>query len=260
MTEHIRAYKASILGTRYEEHYLVRSAIERTRLIRELCRKAESITVHLGEDAGNHELFFVTTILEADKDRNLLVFESAQSEDHNRMLSALAEVKCATRLDRVPLEFIVTNPKPCSHQGTGAFTAGMPERMIRVQRREFFRLVVPSSTLARCRARVAPETDMPPLELSLEITDISIGGIGCDAAVSPDSTLDIGAVLKECTLFIPELKPITLDLEVKNIFPKTAGNGKMLHLGLSFLNASEQFTNQIQRYIYRAERELMKDK
>lgn len=259
MTERFRAYKASILGTRHEEGYRVRSAIERLRLIRELGRKAEPITVHLGDDASNGEIYFVTTILDADKDRNTFVFERAQSEEQNQIMASRNEIKCAARLDRVPLEFVISNPVNCSHQGIDAFMARIPERMIRVQRREFFRLVIPSNTLASCRARIT-SPDTPPLELSLEITDISIGGIGCDLPYIPDMMLEVGAVLKECKLFIPDIQPVTLDLEIKNIFQRTTGNGKTQHIGLSFMNRPEQFANQIQRYIYQAERELMREK
>ncbi|MEW5756684.1 MAG: flagellar regulator YcgR PilZN domain-containing protein [Pseudomonadota bacterium] len=254
-----KAYKVSLLGTRHQNEYEVASELERYRLLREISKRVEPVTVHLGRDEEDKDQFFVTSIVEVDRKRNLMHIERAPTEAFNRLTLNSGELQCATRLDRVPIEFALTSPKPSTFKEYETFAVPLPKVLVRMQRRAYYRLAIASSTHAVAKLAVRMPKSNEVKTFTALITDVSLGGIGCDLPQQIDINIEPGLLFEHCALHLPEMPPIEVHLEIRVCFQRHIGNLLGWHLGFMFIDMPESTANQIQKYIYLAERERIKD-
>ena len=125
----------------------------------------------------------------------------------------------------------------------------MPPSLLRLQRREAYRLQLPQTKPYICRVcRGSPE------EKALPIYDISVGGIGVE--VSEQLAYEAQQVLENCWIDLREAGMIDVTIEVRYLMEKEARSGKTLwHMGCMFLNLSPAKETQIQRFMARVEAE-----
>lgn len=254
-----KAYKVSLLGTRHQKNYEVASELERYRLLREISKRVEPVTVHLGRDEDDKDRFFVTSIVEVDRKHNVMHIERAQVEAFNRLTNGRDDLHCAARLDRVPIEFVITAPKPSTYKDYETFAVPLPEVLVRMQRRAYYRLAIASSTHAVVKLAVKiPKSNQVQTYTAL-ITDLSLGGIGCDLPQQVDLDFEPGMLLENCALHLPDMPSIEAHLEIRVCFQKHIGALTGWHLGFMYVDMPENVANQIQKYIYLAERDRIKD-
>ncbi len=172
----------------------------------------------------------------------------------NRRVLADDRLLCVTQLDRIRIQFALSELQEVSRSGHNAFRAPVPERILRLQRREFFRLQVPIAHAPSCILN-AKGVDDTPRQVDARVLDISVGGV---ALQLPPAVAEfvIGGKLDDCTLRLPELDPIPLHLEVRNINRNVQRSGtELLRLGCQFVGLSRSGENVIQHYIFNTERE-----
>jgi c-di-GMP-binding flagellar brake protein YcgR len=121
--------------------------------------------------------------------------------------------------------------------------------MVRLQRRQFFRVPVAVDENVQCHI------DHKGTKMSFHLYDISCGGIGTrqiDRAFTP------GTIIKNCLIELPGVaQPVKVDVEVRVSSEITLDNGKKLrHTGLAFVNLEQSQEILIQRYIFTVERVL----
>ncbi len=254
-----KAYKVSLLGTRHQKDYEVASELERYRLLRELGKRVEPVTVHLGRGEDDKDRFFVTSIVEVDRKHQLMHIERAQVEAFNRLTIGRDALQCAARLDRVPIEFVITAPKPSTYKDYETFAVPLPEVLVRMQRRAYYRLSIASSTHAVAQLAVKTPHSNEAKTYTALITDLSLGGIGCDLPQHTDIMFESGLQLEDSTLHLPDMSPIEVHLEIRVCFQKHIGALMGWHLGFMFIDMPDHVANQIQKYIYLAERDRIKD-
>jgi c-di-GMP-binding flagellar brake protein YcgR len=250
-----KVYKITVLGTSQQKEYEVSSVYERFRLLDKICQNKEPITLYLGKDSSGKSINYVTKILAADKEHDFIVFERAQDEKLNQQLGELTELKCASIIDTVPIEFIIKDHRLAKFQDEIIYTSPLPETLVRVQRRQFYRVDIPLSLLASCTLHPGAAN-----ERDLDIADISLGGIGFTFQETPPVQFKIGDTFEECEIRLPGTSSFTVDLQVKNILTKMINNKKIIIVGLEFLELPEATLNQIQRFIYETERERLKSR
>ncbi|MCB1894080.1 MAG: flagellar brake protein [Rhodocyclaceae bacterium] len=197
--------------------------------------------------------FVLTTLLGIDTATGRLYFDSAHDDDGNRRLTAAASVTFSALLEKIKVQFSTEALEAGSHDGHTALVAPPPEKVLRLQRREYFRLVTPTSQALVCTIPVRQGSSLEVFEA--RVMDISGGGIG--VLVPPkEMRLSTDAVFDECTLVLPEFGTIVTRLRIRNIFRVTNRNGvTMLRAGCQFVKLSPGAENMIQRYILKTERE-----
>ena len=127
--------------------------------------------------------------------------------------------------------------------------------MLRLQRREFFRLKVPLAHEVSC-VLAAEDLARKPVQVSARVIDIGGGGIAVTVAPTA-AELVIGSTLPECRLSLPDGDPIALALDVRIFTRQTQRNGlEQLRIGLRFAALPPNAETRIQRYIFNTEREL----
>ena len=187
-------------------------------------------------------------------DENGMVLDFGPSNDLNRRALEAERLFCITQLDKVKIQFLLRGVDRVEIEGRPAFRAKLPENMLRLQRREYFRLTLP---ITRPLKMVAPmiQADGIKRNMDVEVGDISGGGL---AIVNLPKTipLESGLMVEGCRLDLPEVGLVTANLKVCSIMEtKTRSGANLQRAGCEFVKLPGPMSTLIQRYIIKIERE-----
>ena len=87
---------------------------------------------------------------------------------------------CNTPHDKVRVQFIPRDLKTATHEGRAAFRAPLPDSVLRLQRREYYRLTMPVTQRLACRI---PQPDGH----LVEVESVALSGGGLAVARPPDA-------------------------------------------------------------------------
>lgn len=232
------------------ERFMLRGKRQILQLLQELIDNRCLISAHTG---GGHS--FMTAVLRLDEGRDRVVLDASPDPETHRRALAADRLQCVTLLDQIRIQFALADVSATQEGTHPALAAPLPKEMLRLQRREFFRLKVPLTHELRCTL-AAEDLARKPVQVSARVIDIGAGGIA--VMMAPEAAeLVIGGTLPACLLSLPDGDPIELTLEVRNITRQTQRNGlEQLRVGLRFAALPPNAETRIQRYIFNTEREL----
>ena len=127
------------------EKFMLRGKRQIAQLLQELIDNRCLISAHSG---GGHS--FMTAVLRIDEDRERVVLDASPDADANRRALAAERVQCVTLLDHIRIQFSLTGLSSGQEKSHPALSAPIPKEMLRLQRREFFRLKVPLAHELTC--------------------------------------------------------------------------------------------------------------
>jgi c-di-GMP-binding flagellar brake protein YcgR len=184
-------------------------------------------------------------------------FELGPDAALNARVTATPTSTLVTADRAVPVQFTVENPERCEFDGSEAFRAALPQRLLRLQRRDYFRLPGHTiSSVVRCRLTPghAPERSIAP-----SVIDISCGGMAIDIATADGILPDTSR--HTCTIEFPGLGRIDTPLYVCSSREVTLASGAPgRRYGIEFLNLDAKSVALIQRFINDEERRLIRTK
>lgn len=242
-------YKVTILDTHHQEQFQVANALERYRILRDLQRGEEPVAVFIPQLANEDTAGFVSTLIEVDREQARILIETAQQPELTRIALESPYLLCATQLNKVKVEFRIDHPELIEHAGEQALQALLPTTLVRIQRREYYRLRIPTNITLQCTIHINH------CDVRFDLYDISVGGIG-GQIVDMDFELAPGSVLEDSQIDIPQVGSVTVDLQVRNELIRSDETGHSLRqIGFSFVDLPEYASNAIQRFIYARERE-----
>lgn len=196
---------------------------------------------------------FVTSVLDLDEEQNTLVVDGSPNRILNEALVEAERISFETTLDKVRILFSSTCISSCLYDGRPALLLKIPDRLVRLQRREFYRVPTPLVDPVRC---VIPLTEeLGHGAVTLPILDISCGGI---AVIEEKQVLDetIGRQYDDCRIELPGVATVVTGLQVRDCEELVLANGKRRRrVGLKFVNLSNSMLAAVQRYIMKLERE-----
>ncbi|MBI3903701.1 MAG: flagellar brake protein [Nitrosomonadales bacterium] len=151
----------------------------------------------------------------------------------------------------VKVQFVTDNIQMAPPANGEAFYMELPDHMLRIQRRDFFRLSVPFAPPVKCTFHIRPESapERPAACREVCIMDISGGGISllCD---EHETELRPGNIYPDCRITLPEVGVLTATLEIKNSANIDMPNGTVKkRLGCKFTSLNLQTNSLLQRYI-----------
>ncbi|MBT9612390.1 MAG: flagellar brake protein [Burkholderiales bacterium] len=226
--------------------YLVSSRQEIVQILRALSRQNEMVTAYFKQ--GNE--FFLTSIVAVDAESGKLIVDCGSEEEANRRALAADKIVFVTNLDRIKIQFSTTGLVNISHQGRSAFRTPLPTSVLKLQRREYYRLVTPMRSPLHC---VIP--DLNGVRFEAGVADISVGGIGING-LPPEAPLEKAQQLALCRIALPEEGTVVSTLEVRNVQESTLRSGVLvLRAGCYFVDIPAAHQAMIQRYIIRIDRE-----
>lgn len=197
---------------------------------------------------------FQTVILELPSERATVVIDGGPGMPPE----GYRALTCVTRLDKVKIQFTLSAPLIVTRKGRPALEAALPESLLRLQRREFFRVATPLEAEVVC---VIPHSEADGREhgVAVRILDLSSGGL---AVVVPPKEIAFapGDEFERCQLRLPEGEPLQVRLKVRNLFTIERPNGlPVRRAGCEFIGLSNAAAARIQRYLFKLERERLTD-
>jgi c-di-GMP-binding flagellar brake protein YcgR len=227
------------VGSRREIIGLLRNIAEKNQLIRML--------VHGEADVC------VTSILEVDPDTNTLILDRSVNREQNQRILAAKRISFETTLDKIRILFASEGVTETGFEGRPALRIGVPATLIRLQRREFYRMATPVSNPVR--AMIPMPEALGGGNASFPLADISCGGIAIlDNKFMLGNT--IGNNYPLCRIDLPDIGTVMSTLQVRNSLDLTLLNNKAnRRLGCHFIDISRASLAMVQRYITKLERE-----
>ena len=229
--------------------YEVSSRREIVALLRSIGEKNQMIRMLIQGEAD----VCVTTILAVDPDTGSMVLDCSINKDQNVRVAAARQISFETSLDKIRILFATESITPITYQGSPAFRMPIPDSLIRLQRREYYRMATPVSNPVR--AVIAMPLELGGASNVFPLADISCGGI----AILDNKLLlgdTIGSKYENVRIELPEIGTVTTNLQVRNSMDITLLNSKTnRRLGCEFVDISRGNLANVQRYITKLERE-----
>jgi c-di-GMP-binding flagellar brake protein YcgR len=194
----------------------------------------------------------VTTILDMDADAGTLLLDCSIDPAQNQRILAAKRIRFETTLDKIRIVFVTEHIESGLYEGRPALRCAIPATLVRLQRREYYRMETPVASPVRVGIPLLLEGG-GALE-SFTVSDISVGGL----AILDNKLLltnSLGQKLTGCSLGLPD-GVVTTTLIVRNAIELTLLNGKhSRRIGCEFFDLSRGSLANVQRYITKLERE-----
>ena len=230
------------------QRYQVDSRFEIVSLLREVADAHALVTLYFNQGSE----FIVTNLLDVNPELDELIFDFGAYADTNQRLLSSPRMTVVTFLDHIKLQFSAQRAEATSYDRLPALRIGMPDSLLRLQRRDAYRIRAPIAKPVL--ASISDPSD-PLRRLQLRILDVSCGGIAV-VAREEEIALEPGMVLQDCSIDLPGVGLLTAALEVRNTARHDeATRQKMARYGCRFSGLSPVLVNAIQRYITKVERE-----
>ena len=200
--------------------------------------------------------FILTTLLGVNEHGMWLDVGPFPPENKQLLLSD--KITFVSVHQQVKIQFVVHDAENDLFENNEAFYLELPEFLLRVQRREFFRSAIPSAAPVRCIIPIQPENpDEPVVKRAVPVVDISGGGIGL-LCKEDEAVLLPTKVFPDCQVVIPDVGTLTVTIEVRNGVNFSTPNGTIQkRVGCSFVRLDNQVNILLQRYITRLQSESM---
>jgi c-di-GMP-binding flagellar brake protein YcgR len=222
--------------------YLIHSRREIAALLRRLADRHELVRMIFadGEEA------LATAVLEVGDD--YVIIDTARDPAQIERILASDSISFDTALEKIRIAFFAKQATACMHDARPALRIALPDTMVRLQRREHYRVLSP-----RCSIQISHDAGPPPV--SFAVQNVSAGGL---ALMDDDQLLDAtqGAEYNNCGLQLPGAQNIIVNLCVMNYCELTLYNGRIARrLGCAFINPSAATLALVQRYVSKLERD-----
>lgn len=224
------------------ERFRVRTRAEILSILRSLMDQNSLVTVYFN---GGHD-FFLTALLAIDDGGATLTFDRGTDERQNQRLSRAPAARLEAYLDHIRVEFSIGTIATVGFEGKPAFRAPLPPSLLRIQRRESYRVHVPISRPIVCELPPAGATGQPVLA---QVRDISIGGV---ALVDFPAAFQLvpGTVFEHCRLHLNRTEMVMVGLELVRVYrARNALPGASQLVGCRFLHLNAKIEAQLQRLI-----------
>jgi flagellar brake protein len=227
--------------------YLVHSRYEIIALLRAIidCRALVTVYFNQGRDS------LVTNLLSVNPDFEEVVFDIGSQADANRRLLGSNALTVVTFVDHVKIQFSTQRAEQTAFEGKPALRLRLPQSLLRLQRREHYRLSPPVTNPIKCIVSQLLDRAGKPVEY--RIVDISCGGVGL--LVEPHQMRpELGRTLKDCRIDLAEIGPVNTGLVIRNTV-EIPGRVEGQRYGCQFVDIPGTHVNLIQRYINNVQRE-----
>jgi len=227
---------------------VVRERLEVVSTLRQLARSGEAIYADLN---GEARPALRTRLLAVNPDFEEMIFDCFDDASANRRAMQTEQVNFQCWVDGVELRFYAGKGEATVHSGHPALRLRLPARMLRLQRREYYRV----PTALPCEVVLEAEGKVRVLEM--RASDLSLGGLRLvtDQAVG----VEPGRVFDKCHLKMGDEGNLTASLEVRSVDAgETPKGGARLRLGCRFLSLTPALEHHLSRFIAKLERRALR--
>lgn len=245
MVEHNVQFE--LASTPDDARFLVSNGLEIVRTLRGLASRNEMVSAFF--NSGNDLL--LTSVIDVRQENNAVLLDYGSNDAINHRILKADKIIFVTSLDSVKVQWVSHQIAQDRHQNRDAFRIAIPKQILRLQRREYYRLTTPVVSPLKCRI---PLGQGASVEVSL--ADISAGGIGVVIAQPLGVNFEEGAVFPGCRVELPEVGIAEFTISIQSVWEVTMKNGnKSMRAGCQFIDLRPGMESLIQRYIIKLERE-----
>ncbi|WP_322995505.1 flagellar brake protein [Castellaniella sp.] len=206
-------------------------------------------------DVPGHAVSIISTVLDLDPKKGLVILDNASEDALNRQLLQAPAVRLQGLLNRVMIEF--QGPMhPASQGGKPALALEWPTTVRRIQRRESFRMDVPTTRPATCLIR---DPGLPEGELSFNLANISAGGLQLIDRTGLLASREVGTFFDDAILSMPDVGVLDVNLRLlrHDQLIQEGGKPPMQLIALRFFNLASNLQITIQQYVSTLERAVL---
>lgn len=240
--------KIELFSNDEENDFLIHDPKEIVAILQAIVQRKSRVALYYNE--GNS---VVLTMLLAADEQGVWV-DAASNELDNRHIERSKRIVFVSTHNQAKVQFVTNNAMMGLYENAPAFGIALPRKLLRLQRRDYYRLVTPESHALKCRIRPVP--DKAHIQHDITVMDISIGGL---ALVCEESGVELkpGMVYEHCQIELPEVGTLDTTIEVKNTFEVTDRSGKVKRrAGCVFLKPDGKTTMLLQRYVAQMQQKM----
>jgi c-di-GMP-binding flagellar brake protein YcgR len=240
---------AEVEPDRADVRYTIWAAAEIAYVLKQTLQTRQLVTAYL----DGTQNFALTSVLAVNPDANEVILDRGPDQEANRHLMSAKKIILVTSHEQVKVKFAATSIKEVKFEGGPAFRIPMPRWLVRVQRREHYRIATPITKPLICTIPL-PQRG-PGVQAETIVLDISGGGV---ALMDNHGALgfQVGERYDDCRIGLPEAGTLSVSLEVRNSFNTELKNGlSFRRFGLKFVDLKPSAENMVQRYIMHLERQ-----
>ncbi|QLG87405.1 flagellar brake protein [Chitinibacter bivalviorum] len=227
--------------------YLLKTPLEIAYVLKMLEQTHTNVAVYF--NAG-HDMM-LTRVLQVDSKNKQFFIDIGGHEPTNASLLLADKALYVTALDGVKIQFSTLTPSRSSLDGKPAFLVQFPNDLVKLQRREFFRLTTPITTPYTISLKLANNSS-----ISLDLHDISLGGVGIWLKAEQHKLFELGTIIHKATLELGGVGRMQVDLEIRNVhLIHLKQDMSRWMLGVKFVDLSRSNESILQRLMVQLERD-----
>ena len=237
---------ASLSDQEIEDKYFLMGKMEILSLLNDLAHRREPVSIYFngGQD------FILSILLSAKSDG--VVFDMGGDEKANARLEHSDQCVFMAAPDGIRVQFTALEPKRFWWGDEEAFWVPLPDRIVRMQRRDSYRNVLPIVNTIKVKLTDEHSANFGDWPLH----DLSVGGFG--ATVSGEPHMKNGDSIAHIVIWVSDRKRLDCVGMVRHIsLIDRQGKGRY-RVGIEFVNLPHQMEVAIQRYIIKIEYERRK--
>jgi c-di-GMP-binding flagellar brake protein YcgR len=233
--------KIELLSDDEQSEFHIQSKKEIQSILRGIVKTGALVALYY--DNGND--FILTTLLGIDE-QNIWLDVSPRETDNRRILSSQQIIFVSSHL-QAKVQFVTHHVGFALFNGKKSFHLPIPNSLLHLQRREYFRLLVPVKKPLICIIPAKPSAES--INNWPTIMDISVGGVAL-VCQENDTEFQPGKIYQNCQINLPNIGTLTATILVKNIFKITMHNSEVKkRAGCEFLHLNGSMTILLQRYL-----------
>lgn len=231
------------------EPYQTWSRHEILLLLHDIIDRRVPVTLHF--DQGEQQM--PTALLHLNPGFEELIFDSAVPDAANARIIESKRLTFVAFVDHIKIQFRAGHAEAARFEGRPALRVRIPDAVLRLQRRDAFRVDLPKADALYCD--IGGNTQPRAGITRLMISDLSVGGINLITDATPGGWKP-GALLGQCRIALPGESAFTAALEIRHtVAAGRDARGKLrIQYGCAFVQLPGTAVNLIQRYINQIER------
>ncbi len=227
-----------------DSDFYVLSKTEIISILRDLQEARESVALFFGGQS------MLTSVLKVSSAKELVYLDCNINKELNALAVASKRLTFVSTLQNVKIQFEIPRMEFTEYSGEPAFVLKLPKAVLRLQRRESFRISTPTATPITCSILLPSGT-----RITAVVVDISAGGLAIFG--SPEEMkLDLMAIYRNCLITLPDSERFHVDLQVRGIFDIAMKNNvTKKRIGLQFIDIPNHAQSILQRYLMKLQME-----
>lgn len=247
-------HESNLLG---DARFILHHAREISKTLDDLCQ--HQVPLNIVYD--NAQAPYPTTIIAVDEKNKAVYLDISLDVELNASLLASKHL-LLTKEDGLQVKWQCNKAVAANFKGSPAIKLELPTALLRLQRRDYFRLQTPVLSPVYCQLPLtdahALGTKLDQFEdgmLELSLTDIGLGGVGAIVQGGAELALTRGSSFERCKISFPDVGVISVTLTLCYEVAVQLPDGSIAQrVGLQYMDMSRDDQDLIQRYMRGIER------